>query len=273
MWRQQFRQDRREVADTLLRSRCATIDHFLAANPDKREAVIPHMVKVLWRLEHSVAARTTPFDDDWLACLYHDYLFSSPEDFEHNQLVVISFNYDRLPRLLMATMMANRFGHPVGSSWEAVQQECTTRGGNTFRRFDHVYGNISIVPRANEQNKCLDCRFAEGDLAKASSGIVTMWQRDSRISVHLRKQWLSSLWDWAERIIFLGFGYHEENLQTLCLGEGTLARVASKKRFVGGTAYRATARQLGRLTEMAGTNFVLGSPDARCTDFLQEHLE
>lgn len=167
--------------------------------------------------------------------------------------------------------MCNLFSEPIDRCLQAGRME--TADG--IPRFTHVHGSISPPLSARPGSNKEDARplrswYGGRETTLDCTDLCTMFDRDHVEAV--RKQ-LASLIDWAQRVVFLGIGYHQEMLDLLNIKGGTGNQAwLRQKVFVGGTAVKLDRGTLGRLSTWAGGRFVVGDADEHCTAFLARHL-
>ena len=267
------KQKARELSNRILRSRTETIDAFIADAPeDEFELLKDAMIDVLWDKEDYVAERPERPEKggDWIAWLYNNRLKREPDAFVHDKSVFVSFNYDRLPRLLISIMMANRYKRDIMECWETVGKDVTAEDGTLYDRFTHVHGSISIDPVPNANEPFLNCRDSQMKLEAASAGINIPGVASQADLPD--KEYLTGLWKRAKRIFFLGFGYHQSLLDELFFDADLVNTVLFNGTRVSGTAFEFTNLQRAAVTTRLGTNFVLGDDKHDNLVFLQNRL-
>jgi hypothetical protein len=259
----------RTLAHRVRESRSPTIDAFLRHAPD-RDALLNAMASVIWRAEDKALQYDKKATDDWISWLYHNRLEQHPDNFQQNSFAVLSFNYDRLPQAIFATMMCNLFGHSSKKCLEVVQQELT----GDLPRFTHVHGCISpplttsLVGNEADLEK-IRSNFVEGVAGSNCSDLRTMFDPPNE---EMKKE-VANLVCWADRVIFLGIGYHQQMLDLFNIqGMSGVQPWMIHARFFGGTAMGLDRGTLGRLSSWGGDKFVRGDPDENCTAFLARHL-
>ena len=257
------------LANRIRRSRTPTIDTFIdACSEEEAGRIVQGMISVIWQEKTDAAKRTERKDGDWLSWLYHTILSQRLEEFAKNQIVFVSFNYDRLPRLLLATMMANTYAYGVKQSWLTVGQEVATVNGRAFQRFQHLNGSILHEPRADEQERVLDPAYALNDLRAATKNIRPMGGHPSEKELSD----LRELWGWAERICFLGLGYHDELMRQLGLTREFIDMLIRDGKFVGGTGYELGDLERRAVRARVGPSFQLAPSYEDCIAFLQREV-
>lgn len=195
----------RSLPSILRRSRSATIDSFLR-DSRHRNLLIAAMASTIWKYEDTALHSTQPFEDDWIAWLYHNKLERKPDNFSANNVLFLSFNYDRLPEALLATMMANLYDYPASYCLERVRSKV-----NGLDRFFHVHGSIgpALHPVDSLDGDGYHVRsFYEPTLIKNSSesSLATMFDPpDGNTQTEIDRRIM-----WADNIYLIGLGFHKE---------------------------------------------------------------
>lgn len=143
----------------------------------------------------------------------YEYIFSrlgsDVDTFGRNELAIITFNYDRSIEHYLETALFN-------SNQTTIERE-QTQAMLTRLPIVHLYGQIGNLPwQARENVRFYKPEVARSDVARAARtlNIITEKTEDN---LHKDPQFLRAweLVDRAERICFLGFGFHETNLERL----------------------------------------------------------
>ena len=259
----------RDLALRLQESRSPTIDAFLR-HSENREYLLSAMANVIWEAEDEALKYSPDSSDDWLAWLYHNRLKREPGRFVRNEFSVVSFNYDRLPRAILSAMMCNLFDAPIEECIAVVDSPVC----DGIPRFTHIHGCINAPLKARSGNR-EDARrvrswFTGRSATLDCSGLSTMF--DTSHADRVRHQ-IANLVRWADRIIFLGIGYHQEMLDLFNIEGGTGVQSWLKsKEFVGGTAFKLDRGTQGRLSSWGGDRFAAGTRHEGCTAFLARCL-
>lgn len=222
-------------ANDLMLSPDASIDAFLEHHPEYVDLGHRAIAGILLPYE----TRKSLFDDwidkwndpsneekHWYQLLFGK-LNTKLEDFDNNQLSIVTFNYDRSLEYFLWQAIKAKYKE---IDWELASQKLRTipivhlygKLGSLFRCEDETgpcvpYGGIGRLPRAlqnripnrNGDESVLLCDHID----KASECINTIHEEyapDNPSFVKARE-----LIKNADRIYFLGFGYHEENMKRL----------------------------------------------------------
>ncbi len=258
------------IAERIRRSRADTIDEFIAdCRKDEARDIIHGMIDVIWQAESEIARTTDRPKDggDWIAWLYNNRLLRHPVEFARNNIVFVSFNYERLPRLILSTMMANRYSQSVGACWAAVGKQANILSID-YDRFIHPYGYIECEPRPDPGSTFLDCRYSRDDLKQVCEGIEIMGREPTQEEL----RFFTNLWMRSERIYFLGLGYHESMLRRIGMTADMITTLIQSGRIVCGTGYGLTTLQRAEVEARMGRSFGLAASGMDCLTFLQGEL-
>lgn len=266
----------KKLARVLRRSRTPTIDHFVRLNEQYSPFIREAMAKTLWSMEQAALDPEGLPPSDWISWLYHSRLIQDPECFVDNEFVFLSFNYDRLPQALLATMMANTFDKKCDDCLESVLKSSSVWG--KVDRFVHLHGALNtqlvhgrVKDPANRHsainnfltNGCGHIDIGGDTLAR---GMVAIGDPcNTQVNFH-------ELYANAERVYLLGMGYHPENLERVGLTARMCQMLGERLKFFGGTGYGIIDDERERVNSVMGSGFVLGGPGQDCLAFLQAHL-
>jgi len=130
---------------------------------------------------------------------------------------IINFNYDRCLEQYVCHRLALTYGFQLSNAWKIL---------DTLRVF-RPYGTLGSLPGADGQHFAA---FGEPNprLASAASGIKTYTETLAEDDLTEAREWLRS----AAQIVFLGFGFHSQNMTLLSVPGGDL------NASVIGTAYK-----------------------------------
>lgn len=196
---------------------------------------------------------------------WYDYLFQvmgSPfDDFDKNQLSIITFNYERsLEEFLFSTLKA-AYGKPDGDVAAKLSSIPIV----------HVYGKLCALPwesADDEPKRPYDSTTNDPQLigrAAESIKIISEHQSDTPELERARRLIVE-----AENVYFLGFGYHKDNMNRLGF---PLERSVASGKDIGGTCFGMTEdeRQV-YLSEGYPNNFrSLGETAKQIRCFLRTH--
>jgi len=155
---------------------------------------------------------------------WYDYLKSQlinrPKELGQDELRVITFNYERsLEHFLYWSLK------PYYS--QAMTDEEYTAAIKQFR-FLHIYGSLGPLPWQSATGAVDYGAQGYGEILAAAKGIRVLHQgTQDTVQQNLKQaqEWLK----WADRVLFLGFGFHKDNVERIALA-GTLR---SKQKISG----------------------------------------
>lgn len=193
-------------------------------------------------------------DDEWYTWLLNriDEGIDRPEQIPKNNLRIITFNYDRsFEEFFIGSLM---YSYGIGRS-NAIE---------LFREtidVTHAYGKLGSIYGENKRD--YNDSVSYKPLTTAIGGIELIYevkssQKKNRLVDYIGK---------SDRIIFMGFGYHEENLEILSLDKID----ASRKTFHGtGRGLREYHRErVNRLFDKFDISITLGRDAYGCWEFLE----
>jgi len=250
--------------EALRDSRCESIDAFLSGNPGMVTIGKHYIAAAINASECAPRTRQGGATDDWVAHLL-DRMTAPPDDFHNNAIAVVTYNYDRSFEAVFKRAIAARYG----LTDEEAQE--------TAKKFDviHVHGSLgspwstdgAVYRPYGIEAKSSDLR----DMAESIRVIAEKEPDDSRY------QEVTELFAWAERVIFLGFGYHPENCRRLVGAAGDerwnhFQRGDHRATLLGTAFGLSGARKKAVETRMKG-RIQLGERQHGCRAFLEELWE
>lgn len=152
---------------------------------------------------------------DWYQYL-STKLNASFEKFGDNRLSVITFNYDRSLEHYLFVTLQNTHGRSDDDCADALRKIPII----------HVYGQLSRHPYPDKLARPYSPERDRYKYVGYAAGGITLLHDKIQPEIEAARQMLKA----AERVCFLGFGYHQLNLEKLTLQD------SSSQRFVFGTA-------------------------------------
>ena len=185
------------------------------------DAFLEHRPEFLRVGKLAIAINLIPYEDekrlfnigksDDVPASWYRYLMDKLDakdcgEFIHNKISIITFNYDRSLEHYLYTALKYRYG--------INDEECAK--SISAIPIVHVHGSLGLLP----WQKGTYCRSYENtlslsEIALASEQIIVMSEKDSGAPVFYT---IHNLLEKASKIFFLGFGYHNTNLQRLGMG-------------------------------------------------------
>lgn len=153
-------------------------------------------------------------EDDWYKEIWNA-MYSSPELLASNQVSFITFNYD--------LSLEHYLYKAISASFELSEAEVR----NIIRpiKIIHVHGKLGKEPWKENYNDNFD-------IVQVAEGIKIVSDNVSNSGEFVDSHFLI---DNAERIYFVGFGYHRDNMRRLRINE------LSENKIIRGSSYGLTA--------------------------------
>lgn len=269
--------DFREMAKGLRGSRSTSIDAWLADNPEYVAVGRVCIAKWIIGMEHSSLFAPGRANGDWYADMWHSYLKQTEngagaDSIAENRVTFVTFNYDRSLEHSLYEMIGSTYsklmGHPA-----AVHK--LTEIINEIRIF-HVYGQVGRLPWQPKTVATTVWPFGERPAnetkawqkAKECEKLVLLPGKGDRGMTEPNFERARLAIAEAERVYFLGFGYHDENLK----------RIKPHKlqaKVVEGTAYGLYGRTVKRLNDKNnafGCSIVTAGRDLDVLGFLRSRV-
>jgi hypothetical protein len=182
------------------------------------------------------------------------------DDFTKNQVAFVTFNYDRSLEQYMWTALKARYG---------ADDKSAARMAESIEVV-HVYGSLGNLPW---QDPTVTHAFAassnEGDVRTAAQSIKIMAEGTDESDEFRRA---GELFQWAERVYFVGFGFHDVNLGRLikACGPDLIRHRSERPRVLKASAYRMRTAECAR---PVGIGVRCALPDLDALEFLREEAE
>lgn len=196
------------------------------------------------------------FDDDdrWYTLLFNRMIegIDAPDDICQNNIRIITYNYDRSFEEFFMGSLVNSYGMSRNDALELFE--------NTFD-LTHVYGKLGALSGENKRD--YNHSISHKPLTTAIRGIDLMYevkesQKRENIEYYVRE---------SDKTIFMGFGYHAENLDLLSLDD-----IYVDQKSFWGTAKDLRTYHRGRVNELFdgyGASINLGNANFGCWQFLE----
>ncbi len=185
-------------------------------------------------------------EPSWYKYLFEKLYVPSLNKFINNNLSIITFNYDRSLEHYLFTVLkgrSNKSENECATILEAIP-------------IIHVHGRLGALPWQEKSGRLYSSVCFRN--VKEVSEQIKVITKDIYPSSEFEDAYDYYL-SLAERIIFLGFGYHEANLQRLRIGE-------LKPETMIGTCYRLENSYIRKAKEW---NIKLSDPSFKIIDFLR----
>ena len=185
-------------------------------------------------------------EPSWYKYLFEKLYIPSLNKFINNNLSIITFNYDRSLEHYLFTVLkgrSNKSENECATILEAIP-------------IIHVHGRLGALPWQEKSGRLYSSVCFRN--VKEVSEQIKVITKDIYPSSEFEDAYDYYL-SLAERIIFLGFGYHEANLRRLRIGE-------LKPETMIGTCYRLENSYIRKAKEW---NIKLSDPSFKIIDFLR----
>jgi len=244
----------RDFRAALWKSGTGSIDDFLEHRPEFIPVGKTAIADLLIRKENPGilfdAAR------NWYQHLFK-HLNCRFEEFGENALAIVTFNYDRSLEEFLYQVLQNRYGKDPQLTAEAVMRIPIV----------HVHGSLGNLPWQASDGRPYASDLSLEQIRSAASSIKIIHENGGDDSEFRRA---SDLLTQASHIVFLGFGYHETNLDRLFSKEGKLNGPGIYGSFLGFTDLQRTTIQSRFSKEYKGN--LQGAGEFDCLEFLRQQV-
>ena len=240
----------------LLYSARYSVDAFL----EKREEFIilgkAAIARILIPFENtSNLFPAQPKRGNWYKLIFNK-LDTDFDDFDKNSLSVITFNYDRsFEQYLITAMMTN---------YKKAPEECAAKLNSI--PIVHVYGKLGALPFQDESlTREYEPNINPPDLLAVSEGIKIISERSSEVTEEFTKAKKLISAASREKVVFLGFGYHDDNLKRI--GKDFL-----DSKYPIGSSFKLKRAKRQEINGKWGIRLPDESSELDVLDFLETHV-
>ena len=223
----------------LKHARKFSVDEFLERQPKFMKIGKMAITLTLSTYEKKDELFEQKSDKDWYRYLWVKLSDTSFENFDKNQLSIITFNYDRsIEHFLFTTMRA---------LYRRSEQDCAKK----LKKIPiiHVHGRLGALPWQGKNGRSYQPSIALDEVGNISNQIKVMKEQDdSPREFEEAHKILSS----SKKICFLGFGYNPVNIRRLKIKEIS----SSPYRVVYGTSLNFGDAERRNITHSWGINIV-----------------
>ena len=240
------------------------VHSFFAALKDSGrssvDAFLEYRTEFLKVGKYAIALSLMPYEEhhrlfqfDGKAADWYEYLFNktntSFEMFDHNELYIITFNYDRSLEYYLFTALKNSFN--------MSEEKCAEKMKGM--PIIHVYGALCALPWQGGISRPYMPGLSPDNVKNASDQILIMSECSYKSEQFERAYQILYK---VKRIYFLGFGYGEANLERL-----GLSSLPSK--YMAGTALGLEDAETTPINRSLGIQFPDNNSDV--LQFLKKH--
>ena len=204
-----------------------SVDIWLEENPDYIEIGKITIAMTLLGCERHSNPRP---NNNWYQLLF-DRLHSPFDEFQNNKLAIVTFNYDRS----LERYFFERFRN---THTQKSEEECKKKLSQL--QIFHIYGSLGRLEWQFDDPKNLipqvryGKEWAKDTITWAANSIEIMSEQSSGVTLRLQK--FKELMKDCQALYFLGFGYHDANMQRL--GIDTLKIPSKVMGTVQGLSYQ-----------------------------------
>ena len=244
--------------DQLYTSQLPSIDAFLEYRPEFTgigKAVIAYY---LVSKEDPVSLFSLKNPQHWYQYIYHQMKTPQLQEFSDNSLSVITFNYDRSFEYYLQRVLSATHGAAEQEVLEAIRSVPIV----------HVHGTLGALSSLDENHRPYEKALTSASLLTAAKSIRIVSETVPQDALF---QEARSLLSEAEIVLFLGFGFHQQNVEHLLLLE-----VISKQCHLNGSVYGFTDSEFDQNVRplFAGVgNNGLSRNHLTVLEFLRNHVD
>ena len=179
-----------------------SVDEFLERRPEFMKIGKMAITLTLSTYEKKDELFEQKSDKDWYRYLWVKLSDTTFDDFDKNQLSIITFNYDRSIEHFLFTAMR--------ALYRESEQDCEKK----LKKIPiiHVHGRLGALPWQGKNGRSYNNKIYLDEVVKISGQIKIMKEQDdSPREFEEAVRILSSV----EKVCILGFGYNPRNLQRL----------------------------------------------------------
>lgn len=239
----------REFSDDLEGCGLASVDSFLEGRKELLE--IGKVAIAIAIIRHEQKNHLRNSENDW-----YEYIFqimkTSFEEFGNNSLSIITFNYDRSLEFFLYSAIKKSYGK---STQEVV-------GAFKSIPIEHVHGIVCEPDWWNETGWDYSAELSYERIDEAKDEIKIMYDPSILENFLPAKEILRN----SKRIVFLGFGFHDENIIRLDLDS------LDSDVELYGSAYELTAMEKAIITQKFSHEIQLGHRHHKVLDYLRENI-
>lgn len=195
-----------EFQSELRSSRRTSVDVFLEARPEYESLGKLIIAYHLMRREVENKLYAVNNEEDWYQHLIEMMLTEGFDGFGHNNLAILTYNYDRSLEYYMFKMLKG-YG----------QSDAVCRTAMQGIPILHLHGQLGLLPELNGEGRSYKKNIDSNTLQHAAKGIRIVHDdspKEDGVFTEAR-----TILSQAKHVIFLGFGYLDKNIARLKLDE------------------------------------------------------
>jgi hypothetical protein len=261
----------KEFGEKLRQSPFFSVDLFLERHPSFVEVGKIAIATILLPFEKMAGVQPTEEEQDWYPLLFR-YLESSPDKFSENNITIITFNYDRSLEHYLYTSLLNGYEDSTANSCAEILNKLN---------IIHIHGKLGGLPWENNvveygemykyESYRADNAYPLNCISRAADNIKIMFENNNEDEA-IKEAYLEL--SSAGKILCLGFGYHEANLQHLGLlsniNSGNLKPEIDISTTIHGTSHGLFNKEkaiIKRIRKSNNSNFLFELEDTKIYKF------
>lgn len=208
-----------------------------------------------------------PAKDDWVVELFDFMSTPTLDEFRQNKLSVVTYNYDRSFDLMLYNYLKEKYPASEEQVLEILEEI----------QIIHLHGKLGDLPhvRNGGSQREYSSVIEREEINVASSGIRVIHE-DMDVETDPEYQRAHEAIRQAESVVFMGFGYHQINVDRLRLPDNCMRLVGTPLVKLAGTAYGLTPDEMDRVKRQfrqpaVSGMFGLDLQPCTCTDFLRNN--
>lgn len=255
----------------LARSWASSIDFFLATRQEYLDVGKAAIALTIAFYERDNELFFAPPSTDWFRYLWRHIRTEEPEDFPKESIGFVTFNYDR--SLEHSLYEGIRHAYGSGDNTNSLMPEIVHVYGSLGEYIPSVLAGPSVAQFAFRAERCYR-QYATPNTPETTRGsmnsikIISEKNDDSEYVVRAR-----TLIGGAKHLVFLGFGYDEDNCHLLRLGH--VGSIGPEVRLLG-TGFGLTGTETNSIRgrfplSSSGPRLQLTDPGTDCLGFLRRY--
>lgn len=183
---------------SLSRSGHYSIDEFLESSGQRELG--KYLISFILKKKENLDALFPPNPSGWYQNLFSSLIENCGPSIGDNKLSIITFNYDRSLEAFLHHSIKYRFKMNDDNAWECVSRIPII----------HVHGILGDYPEVPYGSE-----FTATELFDISQNIKIIHEFDDNKNTYCNREFekAHNLLEDSERIVFLGFGFHRDNIR------------------------------------------------------------
>lgn len=248
----------KKFIEALKKSSVPSIDYFLEYRSEFIDVGKLAISNALIQFENSENLYEI---DNWYQYLFNKLTENASFDsFTENNLRIITFNYDRSLEFFLINALQNLYNKTEIECWEKLKKIPIV----------HVHGQIGFLPYQENSQTRQYTMSHDPSIVKESSSLIKIISEKELINNRVF-ECAHELILQAEKIYFLGFGYHYVNLKRL-----KISSLQGHNQEILGTSYGLTSKEKEEIEIASGKTINLfpenSTNDFEVLDFLRHYV-